>query len=95
MARGLRQPLNDRRSSVRKASPTWRFTFGAGDGNRTRTISLGICAVRACIGLDLRGRQSVSALERPLVTGVNGPLMARRSSNEETNRDVLITCCRI
>jgi hypothetical protein len=27
---------------------TWAFTWGAGDGNRTRTISLGICAVRAC-----------------------------------------------
>ena len=28
---------------------------------------------------DLRGRVSASDRERPLVTGVNGPLMARRS----------------
>ena len=27
---------------------TWVLALGAGDGNRTRTISLGICAVRAC-----------------------------------------------
>ena len=32
---------------------------------------------------DLRGQVSVSDRERPLVTGVNGPLMARRSQNAE------------
>ncbi len=26
----------------------WTLACGAGDGNRTRTISLGICTVRAC-----------------------------------------------
>ena len=45
---------------------------------RTRTISLGICAVRAVMWPDLRGGLSVSDRERPLVTGVNGPLMARQ-----------------
>ena len=54
------------------------FRVGAGDGNRTRTISLGICAIRASTGLDLRGGLSVSDRKRPLLTGVNGPLMARR-----------------
>jgi len=48
MARDPLQPLNDRRSSVRKKLPDPDFYIGAGDGNRTPTISLGICAVRAC-----------------------------------------------
>ena len=51
----------------------------AGDGNRTRTISLGICVIRAAERPDLRDGVSASDRERPLVTGVNGPLMARRS----------------
>jgi hypothetical protein len=29
---------------------------------------------------------------RPLVAGVNGRLMARRSSSKDTERDALITC---
>ena len=44
-----------------------------------RTISLGSCAVRAAGRPYLRGRLSASNRERPLVTGVNGPLMAWRS----------------
>jgi hypothetical protein len=31
-----------------KPTLTWVLDLGAGDGNRTRIISLGICAVRAC-----------------------------------------------
>jgi hypothetical protein len=57
---------------------TW-ISCGAGDGNRTRTISLGICAVRAVTWPDLRVGVSASDRERPLVAGVNGPLMARRA----------------
>ena len=38
------------------------------------TISLGICAFRAVMRPDLRGEVSASDHERPLVTGVNGPL---------------------
>jgi hypothetical protein len=53
---------------------------GAGDGNRTRTISLGSCAIRAVVRPDLRGGMSASDRERPLVTGVNGTLMARRAA---------------
>ncbi len=45
-----------------------------------RAISLGICAARAAMRPDLRGRLSASDRERPLVTGVNGPLMARRTA---------------
>ncbi len=51
---------------------------GAGDGNRTRTISLGICAIRAVVRPDLRSEVSVGDRDRPLLTGVNGTLMARR-----------------
>ena len=56
---------------------TWAFAVGAGDGNRTRTISLGTCAIRAVSWPDLRGGLSVSDRGGPLFTGVNGPLMAR------------------
>ena len=52
---------------------------GAGDGNQTRTISLGICEIRAVVRSDLRAAVSASDRERPLVTGVNGTLMARRT----------------
>ena len=51
---------------------------GAGDGNRTRTISLGICAVSAVTQPGLRCELSVSVRERSLFTEANGPLMARR-----------------
>jgi hypothetical protein len=52
---------------------------GAGDENRTRTVSLGICAVTAPTWPDLRRGVSMSDRQRPLVTGVNGTLMARRT----------------
>ena len=52
----------------------------AGDGNRTRTISLGICAIRAAVRPDLHCGVSASGRERPLVTGANGTLMARRTA---------------
>lgn len=44
-----------------------------GDENRTRTISLGIFAIRADSPPELRGRVSTSDRQRPLVTGANGP----------------------
>jgi hypothetical protein len=56
---------------------TWAFVVGAGDGNRTRIISLGICTVHALTWPDLRRGLSVSNRERPPFTGVNGMLMAR------------------
>src|SRR5262245_41665156 len=54
--------------------PACTSTMGAGDGNRTRTIGLGICTIRASTRPDLRGGLSVSYRERPLFTEVNGPL---------------------
>jgi hypothetical protein len=53
-------------------------TCRAGDGNRTRTISLGSCTVWAAMAPELRGGLPRSVRERPSVTGVNGTLMARR-----------------
>jgi len=40
-------------------------------------VSLGICALRASMQPDLRSDVSASDRERPIVAGVNGPLMAR------------------
>jgi hypothetical protein len=51
---------------------TWDYLVGAGDGNRTRTISLGIYGIRAVIRPDLRGELSVSDREGPQVAGFNG-----------------------
>jgi len=56
---------------AREARSDLRLDVGAGNGNRTRTISLGICAVRACHMADLRRGVSASDRERPLVTGLN------------------------
>ena len=47
--------------------------LGAGDGNRARTVSLGIGAIRALIWPDLQDGLSVSDRESPRVTRVNGP----------------------
>jgi hypothetical protein len=55
-----------------------RFLVGAGEGNRTPTISLGICSIQASKLPDLRGGLSLSDRERPLLTPINGTLMARR-----------------
>jgi hypothetical protein len=48
-------------------------------GYRTRTISLGICAVRAAMPPDLRDGVSASDRVRPFVAGVNDTLMGRRT----------------
>jgi len=56
-----------------------RFLVGAGDGNRTRTISLGICPVTAARALDLGIRVPASDRGYPSFTETNGTLMARRS----------------
>jgi hypothetical protein len=52
---------------------------GAGDGNRTRTISLGSDRSGASDRPDLRTRCTASDRHRPCDTGANGPSMARRS----------------
>jgi hypothetical protein len=53
------------------------FYSGAGNGNRTRTISLGIRPIGASDGPDLGNRYTASDRHEPHETGVNGPLMAR------------------
>ena len=51
---------------------------GAGDENRTRTISLGSGAVTAAEGPDLLVLVVHSSRDCPLITLANGTLMARR-----------------
>jgi hypothetical protein len=68
--------LTDWDTRDQRESLTWAYCLGAGDENRTRTISLGICPVGAAKPPDLGG--GVSTNDRPLITGINGPLMARR-----------------
>jgi len=50
---------------------------GAGDENRTRTISLGICPVTAVRSTELGIRVPVSVRGCLSFTGANGTLMAR------------------
>jgi len=52
---------------------------GAGDGNRTRTISLGIRPIGASDRPDLGIRCTASDRHGLCDTGANGPPMARRS----------------
>src|SRR6185312_4787717 len=71
------QPLNDRRSSVRRSSPTWTFTL-----ERVTGIEPALSAWEAVLSgpvtwPDLQGGVSASDRARPLVSGVNGPLMAQ------------------
>jgi hypothetical protein len=49
--------------------------------NSSRNVSLGSCPVRPFTWPDLRRKLSMSDRERPLVAGVDGPLMARRSGS--------------
>ena len=58
-------------------SLAWEYMLGAGDENRTRTISLGSAAVTAARGADRVAVPVPSDRGCPLVTLVNGPLMAR------------------
>jgi hypothetical protein len=51
--------------------------LGAGDENRTRTVSLGIARICPVLAADLRVRSPASDRDCPLFTGANGPLMAR------------------
>jgi hypothetical protein len=39
---------------------TWHYMTGAGDGNRTRTVSLGIARIWAVLAADVRVRPAVS-----------------------------------
>jgi hypothetical protein len=69
------------------------FRRGAGDGNRTRTISLGIRQIRAFDHPELGSRCTASDRQRPCGTRVNGPPMARSLTALErpTGRSLTIT----
>jgi hypothetical protein len=56
---------------------TWPFTEGAGDGNRTRTVSLGIVTRSGCALVVLLRRVACCGLARSLGAGLNGPCTAR------------------
>jgi hypothetical protein len=77
-----------------RVAPAWLpavlDAWHVGVRNRTRTVSLGICAIRASTWPDLRGGLSVSDCERPLFTQVNGPLMARRPPSEQGRSSVQV-----
>jgi hypothetical protein len=62
--------------------PIWASPVGAGDGNRTRAVSLGIAGILPRWGVDLGLRPVVSGRGCPLVTALNGTLMARRSARD-------------
>jgi hypothetical protein len=48
MARKINDDSHEVSERAREPGSDLRVYVGAGDGNRTRTISLGICDVRAC-----------------------------------------------
>jgi hypothetical protein len=59
---------------------TWAYVVGAGDENRTRTISLGSCTVPAAQGADLATLGAGSTRGRPLITLADGTAISRRSA---------------
>jgi hypothetical protein len=79
IAREANQCSERRGSDSGTFALTWAFVLERVTGIETRTVSLGICAIRASKWPDLRGELSVSDREEPRFTGVNGTLMARRS----------------
>jgi hypothetical protein len=62
-----------------KTSLTWRFTVERVTGIEPALSAWEAVPSGPLCGPDLREGLSASDRERPLVTGVNGPLMARRS----------------
>jgi hypothetical protein len=77
MARGPIRPLKRVKAQCSEPASDLGLYVGADDGNRTRTVSLGICTVRPRTPSDQRRNRSASDRETPLITGVNGTLMAR------------------
>jgi hypothetical protein len=59
-------------------SLAWAFVVGAGDGNRTRAVSLGIKPIPAVTAPDLASARTASDRECPLITAANCTLIARR-----------------
>jgi hypothetical protein len=59
-----------------KGGLNWAFVWGAGDENRTRTISLGTQQIGASDRTELGNRCTVSDRQGPRGTRANGPPMA-------------------
>jgi hypothetical protein len=83
MAHDAIQPQKERGTTVRKMLPNWTFTV-----ERVTRIELALSAWESVPSgpvtcPDLRFGVPASDRERPLVTGVNGPLMARRFDHVE------------
>jgi hypothetical protein len=78
MAHGTIWPQKERRPSVRKFTPAWTFILERVTGIEPALSAWESVPSGPVTWPDLRGGVSASDRERPLVTGVNGPLMARR-----------------
>jgi hypothetical protein len=65
-----------------KHIPDLGLRGGAGDENRTRTISLGICPVAQVRAAELGIQVPASDRDSPPFAAVNGTLMARWSCND-------------
>ena len=72
-------PGREQRLALGRPALTCKEAPGAGDENRTRTISLGSAAVTAARGVDQASLAVPSDPGCPLITLANGPLMAQRS----------------
>jgi hypothetical protein len=79
MARKISNSPGRTSAAPHRLALTCKNVAGAGDENRTRTISLGSSAVTAARDADLVTVAVPSDRGCPLVTLVNSPLMARRS----------------
>src|SRR5215471_5990553 len=71
---GTRQPPKTILDRNRDSTLSWDFS-GAGDGNRTRTISLGICSVTAVRAAELAIRMPASDRCYPSFSVVNGTVI--------------------
>ena len=80
MAHGAIRSQEEPRSSVRKILSTWSFAVERVTGIEPALSAWEAVPSGPVTWPDLRGGVSASDRERPLVTGVNGPLMARRTA---------------
>src|SRR5438874_316223 len=79
MARGAVQFQKGQGPSVRKLLPNWAFTVERVTGIEPALSAWESVRYRPLMPSDLQDGLSVNVRERPLVTGVNGTLMARRT----------------
>ena len=80
MARKINDDSHEVSERAREAGSDLRLYVGAGDGNRTRTISLGIGQITADEAAEQPTSETRSTPDCPLLTVANCTLIARRSS---------------